>query len=739
MGCAECGQDVPDGSRFCPSCGRPTTSTGSSTPDVPVADPVSSDLGGGEMDDSDDSRGSGELPTPVVPVAASPPPTQSGDEHGAPSGSGRRKVVLVLVAVLLLVVGAAVWSAVVGDGSSNDRYVGPNTDLVYLANVDRDGVVDELTFVSFGSDDRPTTLGPLFVPAQVGRSTDVGAVGGPIVGVVSSFDDDDDRVIVADRDSGEVTTLLDGSSTYVTRYVPGRDLLLAVEFRDSGSRCFAGRATGPLERVARGDGCSFSEDGEYVLSWEIDGEIEYVVSDLAGAEVLVGAATSVPRFAAFSGALVVTDGGNDRQSVAIVEIETGTILAESARGADVSVLDESTSGHVLVGVSDGEGEASLERLGRDGEVVEVLTTQGSVTAGFVVEEGDRVAAITSTDAESTLSLIDLGNGESILSDEFAATDIDLWLPTVGDRTGAFTAVLADDDADVVVLVGLDDGVVEIDVDDFVSLEALMSGDGSRLFLSVLIDETDSVTELITVDLVDGTFDRLLDDWANGSVVEVTRDGSAVLFVGKEDAADDDRTLVHVDLDGDVEFVVDEEYIFAAVFGRRGDTVLYAAGSGDEVDVYEYELGSRVRPALLYSDAYLAGVGWQGPSSPRLLVRAERFEVRSPLLACSAAADGTTSLVVGETVESAIDAYGTASFCLVVPTSGVVEVSVSSGFDSTLSIEGPYDDPDTSFINRFNDDFDGLDAAVFEYLEAGVYLVTVGGYEESSGPFDLVTD
>ncbi|WP_133867144.1 hypothetical protein [Ilumatobacter fluminis] len=540
------------------------------------------------------------------------------ETEGPKTGRKWRKALVGIIA-LLVVAGAAI-AAVLIVGGGSDEYVGPNDDTVYLLERDGGGEVVEFSFVPFDSDDRPVEITDdafAFLPALVaGGGLSSAETGGPVIG--SAYGDDAEVRHFASGDD-DFETLLSGGDRYDVMYRPDGDLVLIVETRSSGDRCYVGSTGEQPRRIARGDVCRFDGDGNHVMTLVDDGdETTYEVYDLDGERLLVGDSPSWPRFAAFDGTLIVDDGARDRYSVTLIDIETGRILAESRRGDEARVLDESDNGYVLVATRT-DDDVVLERLGIDGSVVRLDETDEAVGGGFLTEDGNSIASLSSSDGRTELRIVSVDDDVVSSSDTLIAEEwVTAYVPEFGHRDGKYLAVSGlDDELDAVMSIETDEGPVAIDVDDLLSVTTVsISQNGQILFASVLTeDDGRAEASVLAVDLETAEYRWLIEDWTELSIDAVHPNGSGVLIVGVENDEQTDELIAHVDLAGTVELIDEGPEFYDVRFTADGDTVSFTVDDSD-VDSLAYEIGSRTQPQIVYRDASIAWAGWDIVNAPR---------------------------------------------------------------------------------------------------------------------------
>lgn len=731
MHCTTCGNTLIAGNRFCTSCGA--ANPGASSPPTGalsgLAPPAST-------------------PAPVAapPSAASAPPSSdvpAPPTTAATGGSGRRFGPRIVVAIVVVMVVAVVAFVVLQRGGDGDGYAGSDRDLVVLTSYDRDGDADESTVSRLGDDGQPVSLGDgAFDSADVlGTGRAVARSGGPVVGQV--YEDDGAIVVSADPGSGEVVELLGESDGFDVSYDPDGDRVLVVESSGSDERCHAGPVSGPLERIGRGDTCFFGPDGRLVLiaDFDDDGEVDFEVVSLDGSRVYEGSSARLPEFTRDGGHLVVFDGNDEQVAAVLVGLDDGLEITSAERGDDAAVLASDGSGRVLV-ATQADDEVVLELLDPVGTTTELLTNEGPVVGDFLDDTSGTVIAVTTDeDGAGLRTLAPAGDGADIVEERIAdADEIDLRIAPAGLRAGRFVAIATEDDEDdAVVHVSTDAGVVEIDATEVGSTWISKSGD--RLFMVAAEGSDDDFLEygIVAVDLGDGTFEWIVEGWYDIAIADVRADGTGVVAVGFEESDDDEQVVVHVSADGTTEFVEEAEW-----FGRisytadGGGLIVPVVGSfddPDEIDTFEYRLGARSQPELLYSGQEISAAGWDDLDAPTPLFSANGIEAPLPTAGCVETLPGLEVVTAGDGASGFVDVAGAATYCLEVTeaTRLVVRVVGFDGFDTTLGISGG------NGLEFFNDDYDDLDPLIDEFFEAGAYEVTVRGFEGSSGSFDLFVD
>ncbi len=343
-------------------------------------------------------------PAATIPApAAASPLVELGDTNGGAGGSKSKLwfIVAGVAVVALLAVGAFVlFSGGDDEGAvaSGSDYRGPNTDLLLLSGYTSDESIDETTFAVYGSSERPTELTDGFfnsarLPGP--NAPSLASVGGPLIGSITQ--DGEAMVITVDRGTGEVTELLDGGSDYNVVFDPSSNSLQVVEYRDSsGSRCYAGPLNAELRRVARGDDCTFSPSGRYVLSqsFDDDGTNSFEVVDRDERVITSGESAQYASFLPDERYLLSFNGSNDQMSAVITDLETTELVTESTRASSVSVLDVNAASSVLVASHDGDGAAFLEVISPNAEPREITSNEGPISASLLNGTNDDVLVVT---------------------------------------------------------------------------------------------------------------------------------------------------------------------------------------------------------------------------------------------------------------------------------------------------------------------------------------------------------
>jgi hypothetical protein len=644
------------------------------------------------------------------------------------------------VAVVVVVV-AGVFLAIRWFGGNDAAYQGPQQDLVVLAEYPNG--TGRVTVTSWGSDDRPTPIADDgFVPAEVLLAPgdvqgDIASYGGPLVGTVRNGDE----ISVVAESEGEFVELLSGESAYSVSYHPPSGNVLIVEDRGDGQRCYAGRIGDTVERVGRGDACAFSPDGSSVLVADVDSDYDYEVRDLSGELLVSGSSIVAPAFAPTGGHLVLADGSAERRSVLLQRVSDGVVVSESSRGDFFEVVDITTSDSVLVFIGDEEGWGSYERLDPDGGRTEVIDVDGGSSLAFVDEDGSTILAALQTDDGARVALIQPGGEtpETVVASVDAGESVWMSTPTIGRRDGTFVVVEQSEDSGVIRVGDVVNGV-EIDIDgDVFRVDAVQSAESDSLFLEVEWDDDgDSVSGLLAVDPNGGEF-SWIDDWSDLSVTAVSPDGVTATVVGYETGGGD-RMAVVVGVDGEVEIVDEATELVGVRFGQDGRSVLYTVVEDGDVDTFEYEIGSRRTPQLVYGDASVVAAGWSHRTHPIGFLPARRIQARMPVGTCADEFPGLDAIRPGGSESGSIDSYQSRVVCLDVAAETVVSIVVDSTFDSVLSVAGPYGGTATFQTESADDTSRGAneyDAALYDLrLAPGAYEIEVSGYDSSSGTFTL---
>ena len=745
--CTSCGSAIVEGNRFCTSCGTEVAAA------VDSAGSPKGDADGDRIEDvspavtvepaapaqvAEPSTEETVEQTAVASAAASPtsqvPPPSGEVELSSTEATSRgwKRPAAVIAGVTLLavvIVGGIMVLRGDDDGVASEAasYQGPDDEIVVLEGG------GDVALATYGSDDRPDEFldDARFESARVlsrgmsGRAVDAG---GPIIG--TSWTEDGASVISVDVDTAEVTELLEDGENYDVFIDPESSDLLVVEYRSSSARCYVGPADGDLVRVARADNCVFSPEGSYVMSQEFDDdEVEFEVSDFDGNRILVGDSARSPRFLDDEH-LLIYEGSSDRTSVVLIETVSGQAVAESARAASVSVLDTNLGGYVLVASHDNDGEAVLEVLGTDGSAYELVTSEGTLEAAFAEEDRADAFVIGYEDGTAQLSEARLDASSSEVTLERVGDDVQtLLIPPDGQRSGRFVAASVEPgDADGVLLVGTDVGIVEIDIDEFAGVvNTTFSADGGYAVVEVRrFDDESTLTSALFVDLVDGTSQPVVEDWASLLLADEAADGSSFVVVGTEEVDDRDVAVANVSVDGVIEIVDESADIRFAGYSPDGSSVIFSTFSDGDYETLEYQIGERTRPELRYRDFGVSAVGWAGISSGRGRGPAS-FDASPPSEFCDAEYPGLEVVYPGFSPATATLAEsGFLSFCLEVPQAGTRTVEVLSDFDVFLEVVGggDYASDQTSDVDQT--------VRVSEQLSPGAYQIYVSALDGSSG-------
>lgn len=597
--CSKCDASLVDDDVFCTACGAAVESSQQVTTDPPVT------------------------PKVVEPAAA---PTSPSVSIGAVFAKKNAKTLGIVGAAIVVAVGA--FAVVRGGGDSvaaASNYSGPNSDMVYLAQLDRSGYTDSWAFTKVGSEERPTEMSDGgFIPAVLLSSDqNLFEVGGPMLGVRSERGDL--QVVSVEANGDEATVLLDGGDDYEVFYDSDRKLVNVVETRPSGQRCYTGKVEDRLERISNADVCWFSPDGRYVISAEFESsDVEYEVLGIDGTRILRGDSVRQPLLTATGNALVALDGSTDRHSATLIDIKSGEVKAESERGADVEVLDSNLSGDVLVLSRDDRGTRTLEVLSEDGTATKVIDNDGSISAAFVHDKTSDVAVVVSTESGKELSVAVLESDGTVNLEPVTDGDyLSFAVLEDGRRAGDLIAVAQmSGDSDAVLFVATAAGMVEIDLDDHVDVTSVVRASNSaRIFATVdsYPDDGYQVTSLLTVDVSSGEYEWLLEEWDYLAIEDVRADGKGLVVTGREDRRDRDEQAAAISVDGSPEFI-DEADSFGYVRYLKDQNIVMYTSYADGATTYQHKIGSRTQPTVVYEDSAVQHAGWDANGKPVAFIR-----------------------------------------------------------------------------------------------------------------------
>lgn len=525
--------------------------------------------------------------------------------------------------------------------------------------------------------------------------------------------DDNEEVFAAvDVETLEIEELhrVDDDESMQISFTGGR---FAIEERSpTRSTCLVADGLVPPARIARADSCILLADGLIALDFE-DDRVEATALDDDGTERWTASVNDVPSVDEESGIVFSVElEGTDR----VVEVRSlldGTVLATSDPSFDISIVDVSPGGRLLIAASDSDGDMSVGVLSTTSAVTqELFVTDESVTAGFMGEnlvlvvEGDQ---FDDSGERRTLDLIayDLADGSStdVLDGRglrFTILDGNLVAWTNDDdEVEVFTAAAGSLD--------LQSGLVFDE--DGASLNNLIGTDETAiLFLDAI--EGESAIALIPMG---GEGDEIVDRIDTGWVSALANDGSLLLTAIDQT----EQILWLVSRSGPAREVDAGDFIDSPVFGPSGNQLLWV--NRDSTDAFGELLTANVDlsdPATTLSDeasSVLPLWAQRTPNYPDWPDRAQptpdtcsQYPMASVRIGGSFRGTGSTS--------------GPRFVCLSSPGTSV-KIDIDASFFGELSL---IDLETESYFEGFQiDDSPFTDV----YLPAGAYRVDVNAWED----------
>jgi Tol biopolymer transport system component len=511
------------------------------------------------------------------------------------------------------------------------------------------------------------------------------------------------------------------------------DIMFLQETRDSQERCYAARSGQEAERLAKGDQCWVSadgstayfeklDDGEITLSTiGIDGKNETVVLD----EVEDVKSTRTSGDASHIAYLQQTDDG---QQLYLIERRSGVVTEVSAELFSIPKYVFVPGGDTLFYIAENdEGMLELYTSGSATPIAEGVTL--GATAG---PEGQHlVYMVGDEDGEMTLYVHPMKGGDDVQ----VLTGDNLEYSII--RSPARILIREIEDYEVTLHsadMSGSSGVELFNEDDITLSNIYYVLDGKTLYL--LIREEDGTNTLYVTPMDEADGFRLLDEWHQIGLLNLSSDGRQLVFWGQEDRGDDPVLYSIAVEDGadPIELDDDNEGFRNAVFTANGKEIVYTAETGsnpDDVDVCQVPANGSDKFQVLYEEAFLADVYWT-----ELYPFSQIFwrTVESGTSFCP----GALTIQVGETVEGEIEPGEQVCYRLRAQEGDLITLDVdtprSQNLDSTLT-----------FYNRdglqlgYNDDGpSGYDPRLTVPInQTGLYFIIVQGLNsDGAGTYSL---
>lgn len=677
------------------------------------------------------------VPDLPVETVAGPPPTPPTDDPSTPTpeptgGGGRPKwllAVLALVVLAVIGVGAVIMLSSDDDDSAvGDTSVGAGRSEA-LIQVFEDGEID--TFVlepgsTIEREDRisrgASTFSLLYEGGRADRFSGTtppsssGTYVPLLVGsriVVLENDGSDEYVQTIDVDTGETVELY-SVDALDDRLAVTHDRGTYVYVVSSGERQTCLVADGLVEptRLARTTSCRAIPGGVLAID-EDDGRYEVEKLDYDGATVWAATFDVSPSIHLGDGGpgYIYAEERDGRNRFVIVrDLATGEEVGRSSSGFTAEAVVGSDGGKLLVAVSDGNGDQTLEIVEPGVETpTEILTTDERVRASFLGENRIVYIAGEPRDEDGELRRQDL-----------VALDLDTLEETVVlDERGLSMAVV--DDA-LIAMAG-DDAELEVwtaprrslqlvssvvaDSDDPRVRSYWLSGDT----LDVFVSSSDEGSGVLYRTPLGGEGTPIIEDVDEVQLLDTN--GGATLYRTLDDV---EQTMWYVAPDG-VSTDVDEGDRIRAWFDRSGDNIIYLDQEIDEpfgelVSVKVDESG----PAETIADEASFFVPLWRKEGP-----VQRGIAETTVPTTDGCASESASTRVGRTFSDTATTSGPISICL--SSMGEwIDFEVEADFNGSIEI---YDLETDAFLDSFGM-FDFQDYS----LPFGAVRVEVWAWEEA---------
>ena len=703
-----------------------------SAADSPSTEPDSSHLGMVDEAPQDPTVDEAEAPA----TAGMPEPSNRLRGTKRAWGGKASKIVLPVIGVVLLVGLVLGVRACGGDGSasssvllvrhsSDDLYVvGAGQEVSRANRVDRD---------VFGIHMIRTTVG------DTSRWARIAAFG-------------ERELLLARTESGEAAWVIDGtdheriidSDIGVISVVVVDGVLYIKEESDESQRCYRGTPD-DLERASRGDYCEISRSGHVLISNQSDDSYTVRVESPSGDELLRAGFPSLPELSDNGLFLVAAD----EEGVRVTHVESGDRVWELDGGVGYELASH-RSGSLAVVAHASNGELLLVLLDREGNADELTELEAGSLAAEFNESGH-------------LFWIEFGAGEDSLLFGWDSSERDI-------------IELADEEG--LRLVGVyQDSALTATEDDFGVLfqRFPLEGSGRELhefednsgLQSVLIEgdylyavgrEMASVVPLGDGEAVDSEFwdSVILLDYGDGTLVAAGVDGSSMVLF---------RTSVGSDRD--VEFGQYDEITSAQVYGdtlyativdgSNVDTLAFDFSSGDERDDDNHYEGYRLVHARGLTDRNRLSASASSTEPARRVAEEEPASSEEtdvvattavaipPLISGQEYADFYSATLLGQGVvgrSGSILSTGHIDrfvFELTESSDSAGEpfvVETTGSLDTVIEIHRLFSLGDSSLEFTDDDSGEGNNASLQVWLEPGWYLVTVGGFADWTGDYEV---
>ena len=751
MLCEHCGKEIKESSKFCPSCGKPPTTT--SSPPA-LQEKRTRRLSDAEIEAEQvplqSTQRVDDAGMYVPPVANTPPPPaqpQSPDggwyqppgQRGTPpppppmSTPKKRPSRLLLMIIAGFFAVLALIAAIIfiprlfnSTGGGDEMIIGfPNrngeTDLYLLERGDDedDGLRIMKNAVS------PYQRISVYEGDVYVKGISFGGFIPQSNYIFTVFKNDDEYVVqqMTTRDE-ELSDMLEANDIAARIQVDSK-LFLTVEYRGSSVRCHVAPLGEEAERIVKADGCYFSTDDSTIIFEDIHSD-EYQLSfiNIDGSDEIVVLDRDEPPVS-----YKVSDDASHIAYVEIVDEDQQLRYIEMSSGTDINIGDEVTAvidygfapkqDTLFYIIENEDGELQLFTNNSPDPIAEDLF----LYAGFDPAGEYLIYLIGDAKDEVTAYSYSMKSGESteIIDGEtihYSIPDLSsrvIFMETTGDQEVTIYSSNFD---------GTD--VVELFNDDMYSVAVQYVPEKDSVYLLALNEDGES---LFVTSMKEENGYYLLEEWADIRLLNVSHKNEKFLaYAGVEDSGDD-VTLYSIEVTENADWVElddDADRINNAIFTPNDRFIMYTAKTGDDANdksVNQVDILGEENPDEIYDKAEIIDVRW-GSLHP---FRQLSFSL-SELKESSSFCPGSRTIQVGNVVEDRITSDEQNCYRIRLDEEDVTSFRIDSSasdnaFDSTLAF---YDDGGDRLY--FNDDGpSGLDSYLTTLMdEDGIYFLMVQG-------------
>ena len=518
------------------------------------------------------------------------------------------------------------------------------------------------------------------------------------------------------------TELLNSNSNYVWLDIfnNGRDIILG-EPRDDEVRCYISLNNADPDRTAEGDSCYLTYNTAFLVQYEYDGErTTLTLMKLDGSDAVVAIDDMeyvVSYRVSDDGSRVAYHSNEDESQLFLVDGRTGEDISESDPMFNIAEFNFAPLANILYYIAENEdGEMELYIMDDEGSL---LVTSGVAIGARFTDDGRHLAYLVSDeDGEETLFVYNISNGESTE----LATGQELTMSVRRGMNRLFASNQEEDDLTVYSanLDGSDLRTLYSDNNSYLGNISYLH-DRAGLFLMFSDDNGDYSLFYTLPDREDGFF--VLEEWADITLMNISADGSTLLFTGREDARDD-PALYLVQLTDGADFVTldnDADYYANGVFSSNNRQVIYTAVTGDQeddVEILQVNVNGEEAPELLYKEAFIVDVEWAS-MEPFLRL------FFSDVVEGSSYCPGAPTISIGDELDGNLSS-STNEYCYRFRgTEGLVlTFRVDADYDSNLTLY----DRDGYEVDWDDDSGPGLNPRLITTLPAdGIYFIKVRAY------------